>query len=71
MSGDDTLTVAEAADALGISVRAVRKRLEAGSLRGENVAGRVWLIPRKEVEQAQALGRQKPGPKPRRSAPVC
>ncbi|MGD9892581.1 MAG: helix-turn-helix domain-containing protein [Dehalococcoidia bacterium] len=59
------MTVDEAAAELGISPRGVRKRLEAGSLAGENVAGRVWLIPRVGVEQAKAQGRLRPGPKPR------
>ena len=61
------MTVQEAADALGISVRGVQYRLKRGLLPGRSVAGRVWFIPREAVEQAKAAGRIPPGPKgPRR-----
>jgi excisionase family DNA binding protein len=58
------LTVGEAARELGLSVRAVQRRLEHGLLSGRNVGGRVWLIPREEVERAKVAGRLRPGPKP-------
>ena len=63
---DDMLTVAEAAAALGISERGVRKRLEGNVLQGKNVGGRIWLVPRSEVERWRQLGKLKPGPKQRR-----
>ena len=61
----DKMTAAEAARELGLTLRGVHYRLEHGLLRGENVAGRVWLIPREEVERAKVQGRMKPGPRRR------
>ena len=63
METDDMLTVAEAAAALGISERGVRKRLESNVLQGQNIGGRIWLVPRTEVERWRELGKLKPGPK--------
>lgn len=48
------LTVSQAADALGITDRAVRKRLEAGTLAGQSIAGVVWVIPASEIARAKA-----------------
>ena len=59
------MTTADAAKELGISQVAVRYRLEKGLMQGKSVAGKLWLIPRAEVERWKALGRQKPGPKRR------
>ncbi len=59
------MTPAQAALELGISERAVQHRLKAGLLRGDNYGGRIWLIPREEVERAKAVGKLKPGPKRR------
>ena len=66
MESKDALTTADAARELGISVRALQHRLKTGMLRGDNLGGRLWLIPREEVERAKAAGRLKPGPKPKR-----
>jgi excisionase family DNA binding protein len=59
----DLITVSEAAAILGISNRAVSKRLENGHMRGERVHPRLWLIPREEVDRWREIGRMKPGPK--------
>ncbi|MGD9894755.1 MAG: helix-turn-helix domain-containing protein [Dehalococcoidia bacterium] len=69
VSTDDLITVNEAAAELGLASVTVRKRLEAGTMRGQNIGGRIWLIPRAEVERAKAAGPLKRGPKPRKSAP--
>ena len=58
-------TVAEVAEALGISEDAVRKRIAAGTLKAERVGQRLLLVPREELERAQAEGRLKRGRKPR------
>ncbi|HEV2126148.1 MAG TPA: helix-turn-helix domain-containing protein [Chloroflexota bacterium] len=63
MEGDDRMTPAQAAEELGISERAVQHRLKVGLMRGDNYGGRIWLIPREEVERAKATGRMKPGPR--------
>ncbi len=60
------LTVQEAANELGITVRGVQERLRRGAMRGERVTARLWLIPRIEIERWKLLGRQRPGRKPRR-----
>ena len=59
------VTVSEAAAELGLTVHAVAKRLRQGTMHGEQVHPRLWLIPREEVERAKAMGKLKPGPKPR------
>jgi excisionase family DNA binding protein len=63
MTGDNRLTVAQAARELGLSVRAVQYRLREGLLRGTNYGGRIWFIPREAVEEAKRRGRLKPGRK--------
>lgn len=50
----EMLTTAEAARLLGIKPVTVRWRLETGKLAGENYGGRVWMVPRAEVERAKA-----------------
>ena len=55
------LTVAEAAEELGISVRGVQERLLRGAMRGERLTPRMWVIPRDEVERWRDKGRLKPG----------
>jgi excisionase family DNA binding protein len=61
----DYLTVTQAAAALGLSVRGLRFRIAHGQMAAEQVSPRLYLIPRAEVERWKALGRQKPGPKPK------
>lgn len=48
------MTVAETAEALGISPRAVRFRIGQGDLRAERMGGRMLVIPIAEVERAKA-----------------
>jgi excisionase family DNA binding protein len=64
--GRDLLTVAEVAEELGLTVRGVQDRLLRGLMRGERVSPRLWMVPRTEVERWKALGRQRPGRKPKR-----
>jgi excisionase family DNA binding protein len=60
------LSVSEAARELGLTVWGVRGRIERGNMRAERLGTHVWAIPRAEVERWRALGRQKPGRKPKR-----
>ena len=60
------MTVQQAAEALGMSRRGVQERIERGEMRAERAGARLWLIAREEVERQRALGRRKPGPKPKR-----
>jgi excisionase family DNA binding protein len=48
----DDISVAEAAEILGVSARRVRALLESGQLRGRRVGGR-WLLSVRDVEQRQ------------------
>lgn len=50
----DDLSVAEAAQVLGISARRVRALLQCGQLPGRQVAGR-WLLPSRAVEYRQEM----------------
>ncbi len=61
----DMLTVAEAAQELGITVRGVQERLLRGAMRGERLTPRMWVIPREEVERWRGKGRLKPGRPPK------
>lgn len=54
------MTVSEAADALGISHRAVLSRIKNGTLRAVKVNPRLWLIPRAEVEAWREFGKARP-----------
>ena len=60
------MTVSEAARELGVSTRAIHKRIADGTMKAERFGALVWQIPVSEVERWRRLGRQKPGPKPRR-----
>ncbi len=62
------LTVQETAEELGLTIRGVQNRLLRGSMQGERVSPRLWMIPRGEVERWRALGKQRPGRKPRKQA---
>ena len=50
------LTVQEAAQLLGLSRGSGRHRLTRGLMRGQSLAGRIWLIPTSEVERWQSAG---------------
>jgi excisionase family DNA binding protein len=58
------LTVSEAATILGLTPRAIERRLKLGIMQGERAGQRVWMIPRSEVERWRSLGRLRPGPRP-------
>lgn len=64
--GMDYMTVGQAAEALGVSPRAIRHRIAVGEMQAEQINPRLWMIPRAEVERWTALGRMRPGPKPKR-----
>jgi excisionase family DNA binding protein len=59
------MTVSEAARALGVTDRAIHKRITSGHMRAERYGERAVLIPVEEVERWRELGRMKPGPKRR------
>jgi excisionase family DNA binding protein len=61
----DYTTVQEAAEALGLSIRGVRERIERGEMQAQRMGARLWVIPRDEVERWRGRGKLKPGPKPR------
>lgn len=62
------MTVSEAATALGVAPQTIRYRLLNGIMHGQRLTPRMWLIPRREVERARALGPLKPGRKPQSAA---
>ena len=62
------MTVTQAAEAMGISVTALYDRIRAGKVQADRVGQRVLLIPESEVDRWRAVGRLKPGPKPRTEA---
>ena len=64
------LTTKQAATALGLSLRAVVNRIQAGTLRAQRVGARGLLIPPEEVERFRGVGRLRRGPKPNRKK-VC
>jgi excisionase family DNA binding protein len=64
------LTVAQAADVLGLSDRTVRNRIERGVMQAVRMNPRLLLIARSEVERWQGRGKMKPGPKPRQRTEV-
>lgn len=57
------LSVAEAAQVLGLSERTVQVRLQRRVMRGDRIGKRLWVIPRAEVDRWLPVGRRKPGPK--------
>jgi excisionase family DNA binding protein len=61
------MTVTDAATVLGVEVSTLRRRLEAGVMKGERIHARLWLIPREEVDRWRKIGRLKRGPKPKRA----
>lgn len=64
------LTVGQAAMVLDVDMRTLRHRLEKGQMAGERVTNRLWMIPVAEVERWKAIGKMKPGPKPRATTPT-
>lgn len=59
------MTVAQAAQALGLSVAMVRRYVQTGRMKGERIGARVWLIPKEEVGRWKGgAERLKPGRKP-------
>lgn len=63
----DMVTVKEAAEALGITERAVRYRIEQELLKAERAGPWMWLISKKELARARCE-ELKPGPKPKGKA---
>ena len=61
------MTVAEAARALGVTERAIHKRIAGGLIHAERFGAHVWQVPASEVERWREIGRLKPGRKPRNS----
>ena len=59
------MTLTEAARELGLDPSTLRYRLQRGAMRGDKVGPRAWLIPREEIERLKAVGRMKPGRKPK------
>jgi excisionase family DNA binding protein len=57
---DEYLTVSDAAEAIGITARALRWRIQRGDVRADRVNPRLWLVPRSEVERLQEHGKLKP-----------
>ena len=57
-------SITEAAEEIGISPRALRNRIDAGTVKAERIGARVFALTSKEVERLRPLGRLKTGPKP-------
>jgi excisionase family DNA binding protein len=49
----DDLTVQQAAACLGVAGRTVRLWLETGTMAGQRLTPRMWVVPRTEVERMQ------------------
>jgi excisionase family DNA binding protein len=62
------MTVREAAQALGMSARAIRNRIERGEMKATLLGSHMWVIPREEIERWRPRGRLKPGPKRHKEA---
>jgi excisionase family DNA binding protein len=61
------ISVEQAASELSLSVRAIRLRIQRGDMQAIRIGQRVWAIPSDEVERWKELGRQRPGPKPKKA----
>ena len=59
-------TVAEAAEALGLTRNGVLKRIQRGEMAARRIGARILVIPASEVERWRKLGKQRPGPRPKR-----
>jgi len=63
MKERELLTLHEVAKELGLPVRTVQNRVHAGTMRGERVHARLWMVPRDELDRWRGVGKLKPGPK--------
>jgi len=59
----DYYTPTQAAEAMGITGRALRKRIERGEVQATRLSAHVVLIPAAEVERLRDVGKFKPGRK--------
>ena len=57
----DLLTVAQAAEELGVSVSTIQVRLRQGTMRGVQPSPKLWLVPRAEVDAWRSRGKLRPG----------
>jgi excisionase family DNA binding protein len=62
----DHVTVAQAAEELGLTPDGVRDRIQRGLMHAVRVNPRLLMIPREEVERWKGKGKLKTGPKPKR-----
>lgn len=63
MDEENVLTIAQAAAELGMPVRTLRQRVQAGTAHARHVNRRLLLMTRAEVERQRALGPLKRGRK--------
>ncbi len=64
MPKEGFMSVAEAAEAMGVNPRTVLHRIAAGTIKAERLDARTWVIPAEEIERFRGQGRLKSGPKP-------
>jgi hypothetical protein len=60
-------TAEQAAQAMGITSRALRKRIQRGDVQAMRLSERVLLVPQTEVERLRGHGKFRPGRKPKTS----
>lgn len=60
----ELLTVAQAAEIMGITTRSVHNRIHSGQIQALTPSPRITLIPRAEAEKFRGAGPLKSGPKP-------
>ena len=56
---DDYWTVAEAAEAIGVTTGRIRQMLRAGSIDGTKMGPRMWVISNAEIQRVCDLPRRK------------
>ena len=61
------LTTTETAEELGLPLRTVLNRIQAGTLRAQRVGVRGWLVPQSEIERFRGVGKLKRGPRLKRT----
>jgi excisionase family DNA binding protein len=66
----DMFTVAETAQALGLSVRAIQDRIRKGEMAAEKITPRLYLVHRNEIERWKPVGKRKGG-RPRKQPTVA